>query len=56
MRFDYPNLAIEYDREANALYIYVKEGEGAEETLSPMAELNVDLNKNGHVVGVEVFL
>lgn len=57
MRWDYPNLAIEYDRQANALYIYVQEGTGAEESKHMLEDtFNVDFGPDGNVVGVEVFL
>lgn len=57
MRREYPNLAIEYDREANAMYIYIKEGVGAERT-DDLGDFrtNVDIGPDGDVVGVEVLL
>jgi uncharacterized protein YuzE len=55
-RFEYPNLVIEYDHEANAAYIYINEGIGCERTVFPLDGIHVDLGPNGDVVGVEVLL
>jgi len=46
----------EFDKEANAAYVYFKdisEGEVAE-TISLNDSVNVDLDKNGKVLGIEI--
>jgi uncharacterized protein YuzE len=54
IRFDYPNVAIEYDSEARAAYIYLKEGIGPEGTMVLAHGLHVDVDGDGEAVGVEV--
>jgi len=49
-------MRIEFDKEADAAYIYFKEignGEVAE-TITLNDSVNVDLDKNGKVLGIEI--
>ncbi len=47
---------IEFDKEADAAYIYFKEIENGEvaETITLNDSVNVDLDKNGKVLGIEI--
>jgi uncharacterized protein YuzE len=49
-------MRIEYDKEANAAYIYLKEiGEGeVASTISLSDSVNVDLDKDGKTIGIEI--
>ncbi len=46
----------EFDKEADAAYIYFKEIENGEvaETITLNESVNVDLDKNGKVLGIEI--
>ena len=46
----------EFDKEADAAYIYFKEIENGEvaETISLNDSVNIDLDKNGKVLGIEI--
>ena len=61
IRRDYSNVSIEYDREANAVYIYTepyKHGpdDYAAETHHLIDNVHIDIGPNGSVVGVEILL
>ena len=47
---------IEFDKEADAAYVYFKEIEDGEvaETISLNDSVNIDLDKNGKVLGIEI--
>lgn len=49
-------MRIEYDKEANAAYIYLKEiGEGeVASTISLSDTVNIDLDKDGKTIGIEI--
>ena len=48
-------VSVEYDPEANAIYIRIKKGEV--ETSEPLSDdIIVDLDKNGEVLGIEILL
>ena len=49
-------MRIEFDKEADAAYFYFKEIGGGEvaETISLNDSVNVDLDKNGKVLGIEI--
>lgn len=49
-------MRIEFDKEADAAYVYFKEIENEEvaETISLNDSINVDLDKNGKVLGIEI--
>ena len=46
----------EFDKEADAAYIYFKEIENGEvaETISLNESINIDMDKNGKVLGIEI--
>ncbi len=46
----------EFDKEADAAYVYFKEIENGEvaETISLNDSVNIDLDKNGKVLGIEI--
>jgi uncharacterized protein YuzE len=46
-------MKIEYDREADAVYIYLQEKEVAK-TVSFGEGLNIDLDEEGKLIGIEV--
>jgi uncharacterized protein YuzE len=46
-------LKIEYDREADALYIQIREAE-VNDNIDIEEGVTVDLDENGHIVGVEI--
>lgn len=57
LKREYPNLTITYDREVNAIYIKLHKGMQVVETEEhPEYQTNVDIGRNGLVVGVEVLL
>jgi len=48
-------VSVEYDPEANAIYIRIKKGEV--ETSEPLSDdIIVDLDQNGEVLGIEILL
>jgi uncharacterized protein YuzE len=48
-------VSVEFDPEANALYIRIKKGEV--EISEPLSDdIIVDLDKNGEVLGIEILL
>jgi len=48
-------VSVEYDPEANAIYIRIKKGEV--ETSEPLSDdIIVDLDENGEVLGIEILL
>jgi len=48
-------VSVEYDPEANAIYIRIKKGEV--EVSEPLSDdIIVDLDKNGEVLGIEILL
>ncbi len=49
-------MRIEFDKEADAAYIYFKEIENGEvaETITLNDSMNVDLDKEGKVLGIEI--
>lgn len=47
------NRKYNYDKESDSLYIYLEEGE--EENFEEIAPgINIELNKNGEIIGVEI--
>jgi len=46
-------MKVEYDKEADAAYIYFKEGEVAQ-TVSLNESVNIDLDSNGITLGIEI--
>ncbi|MDO8508705.1 MAG: DUF2283 domain-containing protein [Nanoarchaeota archaeon] len=46
----------EFDKEADAAYIYFKDIENGEvaETISLNESINIDMDKNGKVLGIEI--
>ena len=46
-------MKIEYDREADALYIYLRET-SVEDNMDVEEGVTIDLDANGHIVGVEI--
>jgi len=50
-------MKIEYDKEANSAYIYLKESIGAGEvkrTISMNQEINLDFSVNNQLLGIEI--
>jgi len=49
-------MKIEYDKEADAAYIYLKDIEEGEvaSTISLSGSLNIDLDKEGKTIGIEI--
>ena len=48
-------VSVEYDPEANAIYIRIKKGEV--ETSEPLSDdIIVDLDENGEALGIEILL
>jgi len=49
-------MKISYDKEASAMYIYLKEISPREvnKTLELNNNINLDLNKNGRIIGIEI--
>jgi uncharacterized protein YuzE len=46
-------MKIEYDRDADALYIYIQQTE-AEKSVEISEGINVDLDFNGNLIGIEI--
>ncbi len=47
------NKKYNYDKKSDSLFIYLKEGE-EEDVEEVVPGINVELNKNGEIIGVEV--
>lgn len=47
-------LRITQDREANASYIYLQEGATFARTIDPPNGVNVDIDVNGNIIGIEI--
>jgi len=45
---------IEYDAEADALYIQIREAAHLDDTIDIEERVTVDVDEHGHIVGVEV--
>ena len=46
-------MKIEYDRDADALYIYIQQTE-AEKSVEISEGINIDLDFNGNLIGIEI--
>jgi len=46
-------MKIEYDRDADALYIYIQQTE-VEKSLEISEGINIDLDFNGNLIGIEI--
>lgn len=46
-------MKIEYDREADALYIQLRQAE-VDDNIDIEEGVTVDLDKNGHIIGLEI--